>query len=465
MTYSRLLSWVSLSAIAASACGSANDDLVAQTEQALDTCAAGTRADRSLALTDTDTLAHFSFSRVMGQILNTARVRPEQTTTELFQTWMSSFNARGPAGCQQAGKDPNDYGFLCPRKPEGLLAGADPFAADAQVTFTPVAVFNRFDLAPQDGKNCGEYRIVFALNAPAGGGRGFIIFEATLPNPTPNDGVGACLPVAKFWQGLSANPSSADRAQKVADFFFAGLPGFRPVVHASNYGLAQGDGAHRSGQIRTNFFVQSTQWQLREFKTRRSCVDTVCNLTIEHVAAKANPANELFSGTHPLAPAFRTAFAAQVPSLLAPTMNGIGMATASRFNEWESVSQPFGPADVQYDRLADEAMRTSVQTALTQAGSSLSVDQTLRRATSQTCAGCHQISVGQDLGGGVSLAASLGFVHVDENRRLSPALVSQFLPARLAVLEAFINDRCAGQRGSAPVPGMTLGGSLEGAPN
>ena len=36
--------------------------------------------------------------------------------------------------------------------------------------FFPVALFNRFDLAPEDGAHCGEYRIVYAMHDGTSGG-------------------------------------------------------------------------------------------------------------------------------------------------------------------------------------------------------------------------------------------------------------------------------------------------------
>ncbi len=457
------------------ACGSAgNLPETGQSGSAVTACVSGTDRSRSLAVTDAAALQKFGFGRVMDQVRVSGNVAPTQTSTDLFQTWMRTFK-KGPGGCDDPKIDPNKYGLVCPRDAEAKLAGVDPFAANAKVTFSPVALFNRFDLAPQDGKNCGEYRIVYAMKStdPNIGGRAFIIFEAALPNPTPALGIDACLPVATFWQGLSSNPDAADRAAKLEAFYFTGLPGFAPVVQAANYGLPNARGAHTAGQVRTNFFVDSVRWHLREFKTLRTCTgqspDT-CRLDLEHVAAKANPANELFAGTADRSAGFRTAFAAQVPALLATSVAGIGMSTADKFNEYESVSQVnFGQSgDVDYAIFAGPEMRKTVQGALDAAGSSITVDQLLHRATTQTCGGCHQISQepNHDLGGGLVVQPSLGFVQVDEQGNLSDALKKQFLPARKAILEKFINDRCVGGNGGfVPVPGLTLGGSPEGAAN
>jgi hypothetical protein len=82
---------------------------------------------------------------------------------------------------------------------------------------------------------------------------------------------------------------------------------------------------------------------------------------------------------------------------------------------------------------------------------------------------------GRNLGGGLSWPGSLGFVHVDEGKRLSAALTTKFLPARKATLEAFINARCTNALprdpaipGAAAAPseqGTTVGGSPEGSAN
>jgi len=97
------------------------------------------------------------------------------------------------------------------------------------------------------------------------------------------------------------------------------------------------------------------------------------------------------------------------------------------------------------------------------------------RATTQTCAGCHELSNDAPLGGGLVWPRSLGFVHIDETRALSPALTTRFLPRRKVVLESFINAACTPAAGAAAKgdatardavdDGLTVGGSVVGAPN
>lgn len=434
----------------------------------------GTNTARSLAVVDATALAKFGFARTVNRIRTTANVAATETSVGVFQRWMKTFGASAAAGdCDDPSIDPNDYGLVCPRPNELLLSTVNPFAANAAVTFNPVAVMNRFDLAPANGANCGEYRIVYAMTSTSTSisGRAFIIFEAALPNPTPALGVDACLPVAQFWQALSQDASASSRAAKLEKFYYTGgaVPGFPAVVDAAHYGLAQQAATQRNaGQVRTNFFVNFAEWHLREFKLRRNCTTpsdvSTCALSFEHVTVKENPAEELFGGAHARSAAFLTNFLNQVPTLAAGGVNGIKMKMGANFNEFESISQQNA---VQYSApgVAVSSVRTEIKQKLTAIGSTLTVNNILDRATTQTCAGCHQVSNGAALGGGLTWPSSSTFVHVDEQSNLSPALTGTFLPKRRSVLEAFINDRCDGSTPAAIAEGSTVGGSAEGAAN
>lgn len=429
------------------ACGGPNVEQVGSSAQAV----SGTLDDRSIVVRDPEVLALFPFSRTMSQIRGSMLLPGEayasgENRLAIYQRWMRSFDV-GADGCDRAGVDPNDYGLVCPRLPEAQLATIDPFANGATIHFEPVGLFNRFDLTPADGRTCGEHRIVYAMNAEAGApfnGRAFIIFEAALPNPTPSSGVNGCLPVAQFWQALTDDPDVNSRAAKLEAFYYGGtaIPGFPPVVAALNYGLNDGTGAAlrgRPGQIRTNFFVDFREWHLREFKLRKSCpTPTTCRQLFAHQTVKVNPAEELFAGTHTNADAYQAEFITQVASLAATNLNLIAMTTGNNFNEFESVSQA---TNVVYRDVAEASLRTAIRAELTRINSGLSVNNILDRATTQTCAGCHQVSVGARLGGQLTWPGTQGFVHIDEAGGLSPALREVFIPHRITVLEDFINDR------------------------
>ncbi len=433
-----------------------------------------TRTGQSLAVTDPEALLKFGFTRTINRILATANVASTETNVGVYQRWMRSFGASDALGdCNDPRMDPNGYGLGCPRSDELLLSTFNPMADSvSKVKWAPVAIMNRFDLAPANGATCGEYRIVYAMKSqsPTIGGRAFIIFEAALPNPTPSQGLAACLPVAQFWQGLSSDNSSTSRAAKLEKFYFTGgaVPGFKPIVSAAHYGLTEsGSTIRNAGQIRTNFFVNNTEWHLREYKLRRACTapDTVstCKLEFVHGTVRQNPAEELFTGTHPRSEAFLADFLNQVPRLAAGDINSIGMITGNNFNEFESVSQA---NNVQYSLsgVASSPVRVAIRNKLSAIGSTLSVNNILDRATTQTCAGCHQVSNGVALGGGLTWPSSDSFVHIDELGRLSPALIDVFLPRRKVVLESFINGLCDGTAAKVAA-GMTVAGSPEGTVN
>jgi hypothetical protein len=421
---------------------------LAETEHAITCPVPAIVTERSLAVTDPAILAKFSFKRVMTRINTNGK--SSITPLRLYQDWMNSW-----ATCQ-AGVDPNGYGIDCER-PESQFASFDPFATTG-ARFVPVGLFNRFDLAPSNGADCGEYRIVYAL-VDRPGDRAFIIFEARLPNPTPGQGLKGCAPVADFWARLSTDTDVASRATKLERFYFNGLTSgsvtFSPVVTAANYGLGAAANTTGKGQIRTNFFADFTEWHLREFKLKKPCAaGESCRLALSHVTVKTNPADELFRGTHANAPAFQSSFLNQIATLSRKNAATIAMAVGNGHNEFESSSQ--GQA-VQYRSFTQAPFRTTIQGRIT--NPNLTVNNILDRATTQTCGGCHQLSNNVNLGDGVTWPSSLGFVHVDEGRSLSSALTSSFLPRRLTVLRGFLNNQCGAAPGEAADPNATIGGS------
>ena len=88
----------------------------------------------------------------------------------------------------------NGFPIQCPRN-EGAEIDVDPFDPGAESFYRPIALVNRMDLAPTDGANCGEFRVIFARS---GGSRNLLIFEAVLPNPSPGCGLSGCRGVARL---------------------------------------------------------------------------------------------------------------------------------------------------------------------------------------------------------------------------------------------------------------------------
>jgi hypothetical protein len=229
----------------------------------------------ALVNTDPAVLARFPMRDVLDQIV--ALSGATQTDTDGFWSqWWSSQRERlagDPTDhpfCDDNGGTINSFDIDCPRN-ESQLADVAP------ETHLPIALFNRFDLAPLDGSHCGEYRIVYAMDGAQAGlsGRNFVIFEAVLPNPDPGCGVAACREVVERWVEVSEEPDPIVRADLLEEFYFDGIGDFEPVIHPAHYGMADAQdaayGQGATGQIRTNQFVGFQSWTLREFQLEKSC--------------------------------------------------------------------------------------------------------------------------------------------------------------------------------------------------
>ena len=418
----------------------------------------GTRPDPTLVNTDSFVLARFPLQRVFAQLVRLAR-SSRQTPLELYQRMWDSMDVGAEAkfeGPHCDDHDPpstNGFPIECPR-PESVLKDS---SFDA---FVPVALMNRFDLSPADGANCGEYRMIFAMTPFDLENRNFIIFEGVLDNPNPSCGIEACRPVVNFWESLSRlDPNTASGQRALADrleyFYFNGLPGFNPVIHPNQFGL-QGRGGYggvNGGQIRTNMFVTGKIWQLREFRLMQACRHRRCELQFEPVTVKNNPFPALFNplavDPDPRGEEFRDFFSSQVESLANDDINAISMQDDDRFNAGQSTSQNlvddylshaiFGLANGPND------FTRAIRTELVRIGRDTDVTplDIVVRAETQSCAGCHMLTRRVPLSGDGTAGPVWpdvrpdGFVHVDEQGFLSPALWCDFLPFRKSVLDGF----------------------------
>jgi hypothetical protein len=274
-----------------------------------------------------------------------------------------------------------------------------------------------------------------------------LIFEAVLPNPAPNGvDLTGCRPVAQFWADLSTVADPAVRATRLQNFYFNGLPGFEPVVRASHYGFAT---PNARGQIRSNLFMQFN-WNLREY--RLSIVNNL--IKVVGLPDHQSPAGQLFNeiDPHPKGADFRDSFLAVVPTL---SVNDINLfhsnALPERFNAGDGDQQDANKGNYPAQFTQSPNFSASIQQRLTTAGSTLTPGQIVQRSMAMSCAGCHQLSNGRSLGGGLTWPASLQFVHVSEAQpetsvdgtrfRISQALTNVFLPRRKAVIEAFLNGQ------------------------
>ncbi|WP_394832777.1 hypothetical protein LVJ94_40370 [Pendulispora rubella] len=425
-------------------------------------------------MTNAIELEKFSFQSVMNRIVS--NLGPTgQTSLGLYQQMVDTLNDRahgttsGPhCDDQLVGGQPaiNGFPIQCPRQ-EGVLSKTNPFEPGDD-GFAPVALVNRFDLAPQNGSNCGQYRIVYGKNSGIENvlDRMLFIFEAVLPNPHPEAGIGGCRPVAEFWANLSTDGDANSRASKLANFYYSGLPGFAPVIEASHYG----PGGTDTGQIRANMFmnrVSQQPWELREFRLGSVCGETSpCPLVAKNTFVQVNPFGGLF-GPNGQSSGFQTEFLDQVEALASGDVNTITMSTSSGFNAGESIESGTSN-DYRVQAENNTGLHQAITAKLKSIGrSDLTSNNILDRATTQSCAGCHQLSIGDDLGAGATWPRSNLFTHVSEKRVISPALAQVFLPFRAQVLSHFLDPTCAAPPSAnvdSPVR-RTLGGGVVGAAN
>lgn len=478
--------------------------------------------ERSLVIRDANLLEGFTFKRVMDQIVETSG-DPDMTSLELYQRWWDTMNAaniqqpfipseggelaRFDQPCDQNMSDGltffNDFPVECPRI-EGILAYTNPFeetitnSEGEEVvnpdSYVPVGLFNRLDLAASDGSHCGEMRIVFAKRSglafeenqsllPPGGDRNLLIFEAVIPNPKPECGVEACLPLAQQWHKLSRVKNQNALRHLLENLYFEGTDEFPPAIHADHLGP-------NGGHVRTNQFMPAisvdrltqpggpprgfTAWQLRDFKLTKDCNGSgTCELGIKQLPIDDNPFGALFApepNPWPQSEGFKSQFLTQIRGLAGPNLKTIFMDLDSKYLASESNAPvaclPAGtpgappgsaiPDDSCYDKHFDPESQFAedIQAKLDEIGSSLTPTQIVQRADTLSCAGCHQNVKDVELGPGPNEFQApkpppIDFVHIREEDptggrffELSPMMHQQDIPHRMKVMSEFM---CKGE--------------------
>lgn len=448
---------------------------------------------RSLFVHDQPTLdgRDFSLRRTLSQIAGqVAPIVPGTTAVTIFRQFWDSQNAPPGVvpGVPHCTGTLNGFPINCPRHEGTEAVGTDAQLATRMTEYKPIALVNRLDLAHQGWRNCGEYRIVYGKGVgPIS--KNFIIFEAVLPNPRPGCREG-CVPVAEFWKALSSVNDPVERAKRLEEFFYVGLPGFRPVVHVNHYdasGVTSSYGSSGSGQIRTNQFLQPVPanvflnpWILKEFRTLIDCGVAPCRFAIVPTMVRVNPHGTLWNADNVTAPAmdFRSDTLLQVAQLSSGNLMGISYGVDLANDAGQSMSlNGLGFVDnyrTQMNGAADPSFRTALITG------ALTANQMANRALTQSCAGCHQpntfsLQVANSIGLVLTPPGSpvvstdrwpavvgAGFVHTDIpvnvrpelaanpaaygaglGHEISPALLDFFLPDRENFLLGQLNaPRC-----------------------
>ncbi|HEY6136793.1 MAG TPA: hypothetical protein VI670_03425 [Thermoanaerobaculia bacterium] len=411
-------------------------------------------ASRSFAVTDVTILEGFPFIKVMNWIVAESGTTPEKLIRQMFDTQNPS-----PGMADSASPHCDDFlvngaatfnGFprRCPT-PEARVAGVHPNLPG----FIPLALINRFDMAPADGSNCGQYRIIYS--AYLSPGFAHLNFEGVLPNAHPEQGLAGCKAVAQFWADLSGVDSVIERRFRLEKFFFDGIAGFEPVVKASHYTAAAG------GSVRTRQLVPtlpSRGWRSYEFHLDQQCPTSgLCSLRLIPDVLENLPFGPLFDANvdTPLAREFRETFLEQVPTLAINDLNQYRMNIDKKFLLVESdpvddffafnYSLPFRQSQ---STDAGKAFRAQIAAKLESAGSSLTPEEIVARAETQTCSGCHFVP--QSVGGGLIFPGALdgshigGLVRGEEGPQsrwgISGAMEKVFIPNRMRILKQFLDS-------------------------
>ena len=416
---------------------------------------------KSVVFNDIEKLAiPFSFLKTMDRIVVTAN-GASTSSVLMLKSILDSF-AENSFIHPVSGKtiDVNARPLESTINPEDLL---NPDSPDGMI---PVGLFNRFDLAPADGSNCGEYRIVYAKKSSGPLDRLTMIFEARIPNPDPSQGLAGCAPITDFWAQRSQDTDATQTVTELEKFYYQGISGVQPVVKAENYGLPL-------GQLRVNLFKTpdpgQIKWSLREFLVSFDEDDGRAIFKPEPVddspiAALFRAATNLPGGFNETDQSeFHVSFLGQsLCNLVNPDrinsnasaadiINGISAGYDHKFNDFESISQgdDDNPA---FDTDAQLLDQVQARLASLPDLTGVSRDQLMNRAGTMTCGGCHQFSAGKDLGNGATWPDSLRFVHINEAGELSPLLTEVFIPKRVQIAQQFKENRDPFQQIAAPCP-------------
>ena len=347
----------------------------------------------------------------------------------------------------------NGFALVCDREDSDVALLSDEALELEMERYSTLAFANYLHNLFIDGSennwtDCGEHKILFGRN-PANADdaqRTFFSVEAKIANPEPGNRF-ACEPIVQFWLYLP-NLNFEERGKALRRFFFEGLEGFSPAISIEYF-------VEGRGQIRTNQ-LSNSEWMFREYEFSVDC-DNECRTQARPVPMKENPIGALFdpnlstsnAALSPLAADFQANFVGNIPDLaITRLFSPIRNPTDDIFNRGQSFSSGSHASDNDYlsqfgtDFSNPFAIELQTQLLLGGRGKTVSVSQFLNRATAMSCAGCHAPTVfgltePYATGGGIasnvytdSWPASLGFVHIDEQRNTSPAMTDIFLPER-----------------------------------
>lgn len=410
-------------------------------------------ARRTVLETSQAALSALSLRNTLDAALRNAGNPTPVSARDVYHALIDSYNespGRTPSGAhcddEQTNGAPSLNGFplACPRLEGSQFDNIDNWFA--------IAFVNRLDLAPADGTNCGQQRIIFANNSTIGNSRMFMILEAQIPNPTPECGLDSCRPIAELWSSLAEVPDPADRGRLLTEAFLeTGAGSIGPFMNANQLGP-------HGGQIRTNNF-NDFQWTLREFHLQASPA-----IVPLQSAVREAPNGQLWNDLSGLAQgeSCRQSFLAAVPFLESDNLATLGFPIAAQCEDAESPNDFVRQDYAAHLGSGSGDFAQEIEARLTTDGLS-ALDIARRARFGGSCMGCHIESSGSSLGRGVTAPSSSDFVQISELStepcfganngqcfQVSEAMRTVFLPHRIDVQRNFLT--AAAPACSAPPP-------------
>jgi hypothetical protein len=383
-------------------------------------------AGRAFVITDGHSLSPFSFEKVVTAVSSSSA-----------DAWLDVFNTTRTTFEQRQAVVPL-AGFVAMRGNVRWL----PAASIGWANVRPIAVINRFDLAPDDYSNCGEYRVIFS-HRNGQRRRLHVAFETVVANPSPALGKLGCAPIAAFWWELANLRSDQERAAKLSAFFFDGIEQLPPVLSRATF--------EQYGRVRTSE-VGDGRPNFAEFAIRRDCsAFHPCAARLTRVPLHNTPDGNLFDTNvaGERGAAFRRDFLRQVQSLARSGVNRYSMSTDLSYaiTDISGVQAGFNyrlPFRRSMRTEAGQQFRDDIAAELLRIGSALTPEEIIDRSETQNCVGCHG-KPGPVGGRDVFPSAFETGEHVKDDStaqavRLSPALETVFLPYRISVLRAYVDE-------------------------
>jgi hypothetical protein len=439
------------------------------------------KPERSVIETNPDALTYFTLERVLGRATS-------EPGDDVFRALVRSFGESEPGGglpgphCDDESPSVNGLsslnGFMLPCPAEAVSFYGIPLW-----TWRPLAVTNRFDLAPLGGENCGEQHLSFFYDssfvAQSQITGAYLNFVAVIANPRPELGLEGCRPLLDFWASLGQSEyDTPDRRARALESAFLGssLPptsaatsrelsaltnaGFLPLVSPQYFG--------RAGRLQLLYLGFWGDWHFFE----HALVSSKEGLVLRRPLTQTLPVHELLD-QHAKREQCIDGLISSIPTLLNENVNllrlNIDPVCFAATNSTEEptlaaglVSTPLGP---ELRSRLDDYMRHSFPDS-----GLLGIDIARRAGFAGTCSGCHALEESP-------LWNANGVSHVsydpmqscatsgpDSTRSCyarSPLLNTIFIPHWTRVLNDFL--RRVGAYG--PIPGGAPSSSaIDGAP-